>query len=581
MIGKERIEVPVGENLQEAPTVEESTANEQRPHFAGLAPLSDDYALERITRMMNFFREGNMVDLRSKFYDDEMPREEILAMWHEEKAKLDLPEEILIQEAEWERKAGPKSGLKPWSEVKDDFAEYYVQRKPRANRELLDEAVEAAIDSLGLRPYLGRLRRSTIPEAAEKLPSTTNWGLPEAAPGREYTYDRDSEGRMIITLVKDRIPSYIALAEKMEADLNHLGWQQGNMSFRRTDMKGPELKDCSQRLIQGQPHSVTILEATYGMPITKLVQTIRSPGMESMYSESALDQAIFRGLGEAKATGTLFVGEDVKGWDKSAMPDLIDAAFDLGGRLFQASENRELLEKLCHYFKTSGLVTPDGGFKDRYGGVSSGSNFTLLFNGFMHVIARHYVELVATGKPYNATIVVKGDDGCSIYGSEEEFEKRTRIYYDDLNFSMNLEKQWLREGSTSFAKKVYIIGDDHGTPPSDRTVASMCGYEKSTPRGWVGADDSLRWISQVAPYVGTRFEDAIIRFTIKGDRYALGEALPGGYAELIDMAGGEDEVVRKLGSDKYEGAARSYDPRKGEKQPVIQAIKRIYAEMQS
>jgi len=579
MTEKEFIEVPAGENLQEVPKEEESTANEQRPRFNGLAPLSNDYALERITRMMDFFRDGNMVDLRSKFYDDEKPREEILTEWREIKSKLELPEEILIQEAEWERKAGPKSGLKPWSEVKDGFAEYYVQRKPRANQELLRRASEAAIDSLGLRPYLGRLREATIPEATEKLPKTTNWGLDEAAPGREYKYDRKAEGNVVITLVKDRIPHYMDQAVAMKADLNHLGWQQGNMSFRRTDMKGPNIEDCSQRLIQGQPHAVTILEATFGIPITKLVQSIRSPGMESLYDEDAVTAAIFRGLGEAESSGKLFVGEDVKAWDKTCMPDLIDTVFEMSGRLFQSESDFALLEKLCHFFKTSGLVTPDGGFTDRYGGVSSGSYFTLLFNGFMHVIARHYVELAVTDKPYKGTLVVKGDDGCSLYGSEEEFETRARIYQDDLNFSMNIDKQWIRKGSTSFAKKVYIYGDDHGTPPTDRTFSSMMGYEKSTPRGWVGADDSLRWISQAAPYVGTRFEYAVIAFTIRGDKYALGQSLPGGYAELIEMAGGEDEVARKLGSDAYAGANKHYDPRKGENQPIIVAIKKVYSEM--
>ena len=125
-----------------------------------------------------------------------------------------------------------------------------------------------------------------------------------------------------------------------------------------------------------------------------------------------------------------------------------------------------MYEALREYFKTSGLVTPDGGFTDRYGGVSTGSNLTLLYNGTMHVIARHYVELAATDKPYQGTLVVKGDDGCSLYESEEEFNRRAEIYLKDLNFSMNLDKQWIMNGSTSFAKKVYIYGDDHGTPPA-------------------------------------------------------------------------------------------------------------------
>jgi len=568
--------IPEGENSIVIESEKESTTDEKHHQSCDLMPLSSETARERVARMMNFFRDGSMVDLRSKLFNDDIPRDEIMAMWDEVFNTLDLPEELIIPEMEWKAKAGPKSGLKPWVEVSDDFAKYYVIRPDRADPELLSRAVDATMDTLKLSSYAGRLRRASIPEAVDKLPKTTNWGLPEAAPGREYKYDRDAEGKMTITIVKDRIPIYCDQAQAMENDLNHPGWAQGNMSFRRTDMKGPNVEDCSQRLIQGQPHSVTIIEATYAIPITKLIQKIQSPGLETMYSETALDSAIFKGLREAETKDMFFVGEDFDKWDKNVPGDLIDAGFDIIGRMFRTSENTASLLNCREFLKTSGLVTPEGNWCSRYGGVSSGSQFTLLLNCLMHVILIHYRSLRATDEPYEGAFVVKGDDGCSLFKDEDEIRAAEKVYAEEFNMLLNLEKQWIRKGSTSFCKKTYIHGDDHGTPPSYRTVASGLGYEKATPRGWTGWDSSLRWIAQLIPFTGTRIEEAIVRFFLKGDKYKLGFALPGGVEELIEQAGGAEEVARKLSLDAYVGASKGFDPREMKTLPIIKTIERIY-----
>jgi len=531
----------------------------QFPWLKEACPISPDTTLQHVARFLTGLVEPNPRVLKTHLYGEETPFGQILARW-DRKALLirkKMGKAFLDDYMAFRSKAGPRSVMHAWTDVRDVYTGYFQPVQCDAAQDKIDSAVDFIMRYTGLASYIHFLRPLTIDEAIKRLPKTTNWGMPWYLHGIVLEFESlIVDGTKILTgqfkVKEDHIPMYRKLAIAMSTDTVHEGWSLPNLPFRRTDNKGPEIEDVAQRAVWGQPHSVSILDATIVGPITKLVQKIKAPGFYSLINEEELTLRIHSMLREAESRGMIVVGLDKDKWDHHVSRKWIYTAFDRIGKMFQVDALPSYYDNLIRYFINSNMLTPDGLLTGRLDNVSSGSGFTLWINGFIHLIVLAYVYFELNGTFEGFEAEAKGDDAVIIL-REDQVAKFVEITNTQTGMINSLVKQWTVPGTTSFAKKVYRLDIPAGVPPSSRTVNSMIFPDQGVDADvWTGYWESARLISQCSNYWGTPEFKALVDFAIKGDMYGLGTTTDVGVDEILRRAGGPEILNRLQGNESFE-----------------------------
>jgi hypothetical protein len=146
-----------------------------------------------------------------------------------------------------------------------------------------------------------------------------------------------------------------------------------------------------------------------------------------------IDQVL--GTADNKYVG---IGTDLKNFDSSVRPWLIDDAFTIleSNLLFPDNQSKKAFEYSKVYFKTKPVVMPDGRMWSVNTGVPSGSYYTQLVDSICNHIATTYAQLCAFGEHFKTSVL--GDD--SIFG----IPANTLLRYP--NFLTDMESAYARLG---------------------------------------------------------------------------------------------------------------------------------------
>lgn len=172
------------------------------------------------------------------------------------------------------------------------------------------------------------------------------------------------------------------------------------------------------RHVWGEAFENVILEGMSAAPLIKEYQALGEPMTIGIHMYKRLPLIIQKALATPHSTN-YGVGLDVKSFDASVQPWLIDEAFNIieQNLLFRTWMERAAFQYTKHFFVHRPVVMPDGRMWLKHVGVPSGSYYTQLIDSIANLIAVYYSQLKLYGTTFQTWVL--GDD--SLFGVPVEY----------------------------------------------------------------------------------------------------------------------------------------------------------------
>ena len=445
------------------------------------------------------------------------------------------------------KKCSPQSIMLPYSKREPQLNQYFVDHGGDVTEEEIALACDLIWRFIG-NPDPHRLRPLPIEAACERLPKSTQWGLPFVVNGcarMSTTEEAAFASQNGIPLSKciaywDYREAYLSLAKEMLADPNHQGWELPCMMGWRGDLGQPGKDEdnpegTKQRVVWMYPHAVSILESMFYPVLTNFLRS--KPGFAAWRPEVDTRQVIYdmlTGLGDEQ----LLWAFDASGFDYHLSPKLIQGVSrNIIQRFFQEG-SAQTIERLSQFSMTCGMVTPKGIKTGRTTNRPSGSGGTNLLDCFENLVM---FAVVALRCGYSKEWIVEklkevmGDD--AVYVVDKDFEDAgfTPMYEKAFGAIVNTDKENLSSEFTTYLKRVYTK-DLRGAASFVRMMLKAATYERPTPKGWSMYLTEERWMDILGNLsTSPIFEDAI-EFVIQRAPLGLGTSLEGGVDQLLASA---------------------------------------------
>jgi hypothetical protein len=397
----------------------------------------------------NLFRSstGDSRDLRTPFAGGR-PREEIEERYRKEVGFTKYAELTAIDEKEIS-KWGSFSIMLPWTERRDSVTDFEHQTFS-ADMATLDKVVW---EMSKLFPR-SSFRPMDIHTAVLSMPRGKMLGLPTMSSDDSLIPQYEQRARI-------NAPTYPAVA----------GWR-GQAAGLHVPPK--------QRLVWMMDHKETIDGLRILYPVLNRLRVL--PGFSAWSNDLAVDTAITKLLQTASGLGETVVSADYSGFDASVSYTLIQYVFDLL-RYWFTDETKSLLDELETVFTTIPLVTPDGVFTNRKGGVPSGSALTNLVDTLVNVMAGRYAAL-KLGVTLQAFEVL-GDDSVFVFHPFMGVDELSEVL-SELGLESNPEKQFVSKRSAHFLQRWHSLdyllsGEARGVRSLYRALNGIMSLERWVP----------------------------------------------------------------------------------------------------
>jgi len=297
------------------------------------------------------------------------------------------------------------------------------------------------------------------------------------------------------------------------------------------------------RLVWGYPGQVVLLERRLLGPVVEYLRE-NSYTFCAWVGPEEVDLRVTRLFDMAR--GRKIHSIDFSGFDASVSFELIDVVYDALSQWF-SRDTIDLIDYCREAFKTVGLITPDGVWVERSGGVPSGSGLTNLVDSFVQYFAMHYVAFELG--THVESILVQGDDGVVLFQDNVDPELLEEKLHE-LGLKMSATKGIHSAVEIQYLQNVhhrdyFLHGRNRGVRPLMRVLNGMLWYEYKVPH-WSGADDTLRWWQQLN---NAQWHPSFVeacRFIYDRDYYSRDYSL----RTIIEMAGGLDEVEKLFREDR-------------------------------
>jgi hypothetical protein len=171
---------------------------------------------------------------------------------------------------------------------------------------------------------------------------------------------------------------------------------------------------------------------------------------------------------------------DFSGFDASVPELLIRKAFDILRQWFEVRWDSRI-DWLERQFLNVGILTPDGVYTGRFGGVPSGSALTNLIDSIVQLILWNYVSVIV-GSPL-VFITVLGDDGVVSFAHELDMDNVERIVLDHLGMTLSESKGSVSRDEVQFLQRLHlkdyrVRGLNRGVRSIVRTWNGSCHLER-------------------------------------------------------------------------------------------------------
>jgi hypothetical protein len=227
-------------------------------------------------------------------------------------------------------------------------------------------------------------------------------------------------------------------------------------------------------------HLETIWGLTILYPVLNRLRVLT--GFSAWSSDVAVDDAVTTLLEKAENQGLTIISADYSNFDASVPAHIIQCVFDLL-RYWFTDETESRLDVLESSFSTLPLITPDGVFEGRNGGVPSGSALTNLVDTLVNLIAGKYaakrlgIELMS--------YEVLGDDSIFVFKPTPKLEDLSAAFME-LGLDSNPEKQFVSTRSAHFLQRWHSL---------DYRLSGKCRGVRSIYRTLNGMMSLERWIN--------------------------------------------------------------------------------------
>jgi hypothetical protein len=471
----------------------------------------------RLERNLKRTAIGNKSDLRTPWYNGET-RESIIKRFETGVGFTEFEELTAIDEKEIS-KIGPYSIMLPWSERRDSVTEFEHQTYS-GDDTTLDRVVgyvSKLFSPSGFRPM-------DLSTAFEAMPRKTLLGLPTM-----------SSEESALPLYLQRA---INLASADEIYPCVAGWRGQPKGLHETP---------KQRLVWMFDHTETILGLSILYPVLNRLRVL--PGFSAWSSDLSVDESVTKLLLQAKRSGLTIISADYSNFDASVSYTLIDCVFDLL-RYWFADAAKSRLDILEEVFSTVPLVTPDGVFMNRRGGVPSGSALTNLIDTLVNLIAGYYV---ASRLGIKLQIFeVLGDDSVFVFNPVPSVGELSEAF-KELGLDSNPEKQFVSDQSCHFLQRWHSLdyqlnGISRGVRSPYRAINGMMSLERGIDSKEIRYLITSRLIMQAENVRWHPKFKMFIKLMKEGDVVLRSGIDP---AEVFRRAGGSDVIRSSLSIASY------------------------------
>jgi hypothetical protein len=477
----------------------------------------DRTAVASLERNLKRSEVGSRSDLRTPFFKGE-ERESIIERCKERVGFTDFAELTAIDEKEIS-KIGPYSIMLPWSERRDSVTEFEHQDF-RGDETILDRIVGNVSKLFPPSAF----RPMDLSTAFEAMPHGTMLGLPtmssDESRGVEYL-------QRALTLVSAN-EIYPCVA----------GWRGQPKGLHEVP---------KQRLVWMFDHTETILGLSILYPVLNRLRVL--PGFSAWSDDLSVDEEVTKLLVDAKRSGLTIISADYSNFDASVPYILIDCVFDLL-RYWFADGAKSRLDILEECFSTVPLITPDGIFKNRKGGVPSGSALTNLVDTLVNLIGGYYVAAVLGIRLQKFEVL--GDDSIFVFNPTPDVKELSEAF-KQLGLDSNPEKQFISNQSCHFLQRWHSLeyqlnGISRGVRSPYRALNGMMSLERGIKSKEIRYLISSRLIMQAEnTRWDPRFKD-FVKLMKEGDMIMRSGTDP---VEIFRRAGGSEVIRSALSIASY------------------------------
>jgi len=442
--------------------------------------------------------------------------EEVISGWnkvfHENN---DLMNDFLKEiESKQKDKISARSQAKPWSDNKDSLYDYFNRDKPSYTYKPVFKS-----DNV--------LRPISISKAVDFLKNSTSAGLPSML----KTGD-----------IKDKLVNESYLKSLLSVDYPCV-------LFTRTQ------ESWKTRYVWGYPKSNALNEMKYYKPLQAVQKKMR--WRSALVGPEATDEAMTRMINFAVHNNLLLLSVDFTAYDSSVSELQINNAFDYIKSLFQSKYHSEI-DKISDYFKTCGIISPDGVIEGLHG-IPSGSVFTNEVGSIVQHQIYDDTDLV-----YMDYIQCQGDDG--VFPIDENFVDELFNSLSKYDKIAKLEKSHVDKHGTVFLQNVYHIdymkdGLIGGIYPTYRALCRLIYQERWSDFEKYGIDGSdyysIRTIQLLENCKFHPLFEEFVKYIYSLDKYKLAYS-DEGLSKMIRMISdkqGKSGIVDNQYGDNLKGIA--------------------------
>ena len=462
--------------------------------------------------------EGFDLWLRSQVYF-EYPFVDLFEMWQKYLDDTDLDPLLIELERKEFGKIGPLSIQEPWSERIDSVENAFSAKPFTGSLSILGLVVD---ELRGLVPARS-LTPLSITQTVERLPKRTNMGLPW------FTRDRFYLGSYI-----DRAEAVLAGDSSIEIQPFVLGW--------RGQAGGLNPKPWSkQRDLQMADKLDGILGGRFVYPVLDFLRV--RPEFAAWLNLDRVGEVVTGMLRDAHASGDTPISTDYSSFDQSRPPEVIEAIF--AGYSTWFSDLRGL-DLVVQSFLEGDLLTPDGIWTGREGGIPSGTVETNQYGTLDNFVSSRYIAKRLGVNLIAGTYL--GDDAVNVYRplpSLDEIEDVGR----ELNLDLNPTKQFVEDVAVHYLQNLYVLDGGElyqggGIRSTIRALNGILNYERQRRKGeWNGFLASMRTIMQLE---NCKYHPAFrdfVTFVSRGD----GRLIEYSAEDIARRAGGTSKIEESLG----------------------------------
>jgi len=301
----------------------------------------------------------------------------------------------------------------------------------------------------------------------------------------------------------------------------------------------------------GSPRAVQDLERMIFDPLFARLSLL--PQFAAWSSSRAVEESV-TGILDATDNDFTIFSVDFQNFDASIPMEVLRHVWEQIRVAFTPTAHA-LVTALGNHFMLAGVITPDGLFEGRTGGIPSGSVMTNLIGSLVNIWVMHYAAHASPFPFNNNTVkgcVVQGDDGVYLLQRMVPEEVLIEVLASHLGVVMSPKKSDVAVGEAHFLQNVYKYSYVHshgytmaGVRPIMRVLNSMMSYSSWRP-GWSAAMDSLRWRQQMEACVSHPSFSAFAAWYAARDKFGLQRQ-----SDLVQLAGGVDHVAAALPSTAW------------------------------